>query len=595
MKFWRRRIGIATVLTATFGGLVAISTGTLLFLSLMSTLESTRNNLGGRLENLINDAALQSINFYQPIEQQANWLAGEIVAQRINPTNKEEFRAVLNGAVSTLPQISAISYQYPDGRGFYYEAGTNILHTVEWPRLLQVPLNRSDTNPQTRPPIEGTWVLRPSVITGVAATTFIFPARTPEGDLGVVGIQVDLNPLSRSLATDAEFRGYKLVRFLLFDNNVVIGHPLLKSMDNANRLTISEFDDEFLREIHTAERFELAVVGDIPGVETFGLETESGSRIFAVMTDETRSSGGTIQIGVHFDPEAGASEVNQLITLAVVGIALLIGSFLVAFLLGRRMASPMQQLAEAAQLVQSNNLDEVKPLPISSVRQLAAAATAFNEMVAGLKERAKIRDLFGKYVPHDVAALLLSDENTAEPRNAEATVLFLDIVGFSALSEKMAPAEVVATMNSFFSDAVEIIEAEQGMVTQFQGDAILAVFNIPITKQDHAASAIRASLSIINKMRETKYEGKLLKCRIGVNTGPLVAGAIGAQDRLSYTVYGDAVNVAARLEQMNKQFGTRILVAQGTVEQVEGYDFSRIGNLQIRGREKPVDVFTLDT
>ena len=263
------------------------------------------------------------------------------------------------------------------------------------------------------------------------------------------------------------------------------------------------------------------------------------------------------------------------------------------FSLGRRAAAPMKQLADAAQLVQNNKLDEVAPLPVSSVKELAAATTAFNEMVDGLKERVKIRDLFGKYVPQNVATLLLTDDTTAEPKNAEATILFLDIEGFSTISEKLSPAEVVATMNAFFSEAVELIEEEGGMVTQFQGDAILAVFNVPVPQENHAAAAVRAGLSIINQIKQNKYAGQTLNCRIGINTGPLVAGAIGAQDRLSYTVYGDAVNVAARLEQMNKEYDTRILLTQATADLVKDHQFKQIGKLPIRGRRTPADVYTI--
>ena len=144
----------------------------------------------------------------------------------------------------------------------------------------------------------------------------------------------------------------------------------------------------------------------------------------------------------------------------------------------------------------------------------------------------------------------------------------------------------------FSSDAVRLIEDEGGMVTQFQGDAIVAVFNVPIEREDHALRATRTALAIIRTIAEKDYAGQTLSCRIGINTGPLVAGAIGAEDRLSYTVYGDAVNVAARLEQMNKEFGTQILLSAATVELIEGYAFKEMGSLPIRGRDAPVDVFT---
>ena len=593
MIFWNRKIGIAAVLTLTFGGLVALSTGTLLFLSIMNALDSTKSILASRLEALIHDAALESQGFFQPLEQQADWIANEIVAGRINPEKKDEFRAVLNGSVATLPQVKAISYQYPDGSGYFYDTQSGEMHSVNWPQAWQVPLNQSATNPQLSPSKDGFWVLRPSVMDGEGDTTFIFPARTQTGDLGVVGIRVNLSSLSRALAADATFRGQNLVRFLLFNDRIVIGHPFLKTMDDINRPTINEVNDPFLEELFDAERYSLLIVDDIDNVETFGINTSAGERIFAVMKDETRRSGGTISIGVHFDPDTGSAELNRLITSAIIGVILLLGSVIIAFILGRRAAAPMKQLAYTAQLVQNNKLDEVEPLPVGKIRELASAASAFNEMVIGLKERIKIRDLFGKYVPQDVATLLLTDDSSAEPKNAEATVLFLDIVGFSTISEQLSPKQIVDTMNAFFSDAVEIIETEEGMVTQYQGDAILAVFNVPLSIDNHALSAVKSAISILEKIKDKDYEGQSLKCRIGINTGPLVAGAIGAKDRLNYTVYGDAVNIAARLEQLNKEYGTELLVTEETAKKISDIEFEKIGTVPIRGRNKPVNVYTI--
>ena len=594
MRFWSRKMGISSVLTLVFGGLVAVSTGALLFFSLENALESTRSDLGARLENLLGEAAEESEIYFQPLQTHAAWIAQKIIDGELDPKNKEEFQDVVFGATSILPQIAAVSYQYPDGTGLFYDAERSKLHEVIWPPEWRVRLNRSEENPQVAPPSSGVWVLRPSVLDGLPNSTFIYPVRTPDGDLGVVAVRVNLELLSRSFAADGTYREYDLVRFILFDNNVVIGHPSLKDMGEIRRPTIDVINDPYLKELESGERFPLRIVGDIPGVETFALQTEAGQRVFAVATDMSREAGGELMVGVHFDPRAGSAEFRRLISMAVTGVLLVLGSILAAFILGRRAAAPMQRLADAALLVQENKLDDVKALPVGSVKELATAATAFNKMVEGLKERTKIRDLFGKYVPQNVATLLLSDDNTAQPQNAIATVFFLDLEKFSALSEKLEPADVVATMNSFFSDAVRIIEAEGGMVTQFQGDAILAVFNIPIPKDDHAAAAVRSGIAILDELKKRDYAGHSLKCRIGINTGSLVAGAIGAEDRLSYTVYGDAVNVAARLEEMNKQHNTRILVSEETAKLAENFEFKAIGKCSIRGRSAPVEVLTLD-
>lgn len=587
MKPGRRRIGIAAILIISFGGLVAASTGALLFLAIVNALDSTKTALASRIQGLIEEAAFASELFFEPMETHARWLASEIAAGRVDVQDTEKLIAILSGALSTIPQAAAVSFQDRNGDGFFYESGSMVVHRVHWKPEWRVRMDR--------PPIEGLWVLRPSVLDGERVGTFIAPARTPEGDVGAVAVRVDISPLSDVLAMNASYQGHDLIRFLLFNNRIVIGHPMLANSLSDTRPTIDELGDPFLDELFDAQRFDLALVAPIPGVETFALRTNAGDRVFALMTDDARQTGGEVMVGVHFDPAAGEAEIHRLFSVAGVGAALLLISVGVAIVFGRRAAAPVRRLATAAKLVQNNDLDKVQDLPLGHVSEMADAAEAFNGMVEGLKERAKIRDLFGKYVPQDVAAMLLTDETSGAPRSAEATVLFLDLAGFSTMSEKLDPAGIVSTLNDFFSDAVALIEKQHGMVTQFQGDAILAVFNVPVELPDHESCAIAAAREIATTVANRTYAGQVLGVRVGINTGKLVAGAVGAEGRLNYTVHGDAVNIAARLESMNKEFGTTILVSETTMAMAkDAATFKEIGSLPIRGREKPVVVYTIE-
>ena len=137
---------------------------------------------------------------------------------------------------------------------------------------------------------------------------------------------------------------------------------------------------------------------------------------------------------------------------------------------------------------------------------------------------------------------------------------------------------------------VEILERHRGVVTQFQGDAILATFNVPVPDPAHAANALRAAMEMQDATRHREFAGQRIGSRIGINTGPLVAGAVGAKGRLSYTVHGDAVNLAARLEALNKELGTRILVSGATAEQVEGFDLEPMGEVGVRGQTERVRI-----
>jgi class 3 adenylate cyclase len=249
-------------------------------------------------------------------------------------------------------------------------------------------------------------------------------------------------------------------------------------------------------------------------------------------------------------------------------------------------------LAHAASAFRDGDLNDVPHVAPSRLKEMDEAATSFNHMIDGLKERETIRNLFGKYVPERVAEKLLAADGALEPQAAEATILFVDLAGFTALSERLKPQEIVDVLNSYFSAVVDIIEQNGGVITQFQGDAILAIFNVPMPDKDHAAHAIIAAREIHREISSSLYNGQKLSCRIGINTGPVIAGNVGAQARLNYTVHGDAVNLAARLEQLNKDFGTGTLISASTVAQVSDEDFEPKGEVDIRGKVEKVTVYS---
>ena len=225
--------------------------------------------------------------------------------------------------------------------------------------------------------------------------------------------------------------------------------------------------------------------------------------------------------------------------------------------------------------------------------ELDDANRSFNRMVAGLKESVLVRETLGRFVPTDVARTLLTEGGELSPRQSEATVLFCDLEGFTALTETLGPDGIVELLNEYFEVMVGILERYRGVVTQFQGDAILATFNVPVPDRAHAANALRAAIEMQCAAKRRTFAGQRVANRVGINTGRVVAGAVGAKGRLSYTVHGDAVNLAARLEALNKELGTRILVSEATAAQVEGFDLRPMGEVRVRGQTAPVAVYAL--
>jgi class 3 adenylate cyclase len=140
---------------------------------------------------------------------------------------------------------------------------------------------------------------------------------------------------------------------------------------------------------------------------------------------------------------------------------------------------------------------------------------------------------------------------------------------------------------------VEILERHRGVVTQFQGDAILATFNVPVRDPDHAANAVRAAIEMQRMVREHTFAGHRIEHRIGINTGPVVAGAVGAEGRLSYTVHGDTVNLASRLEALNKTYGSSVLMSNTTAAVLHDFPLDAVGEVMVRGQSRPVTLFAL--
>lgn len=208
------------------------------------------------------------------------------------------------------------------------------------------------------------------------------------------------------------------------------------------------------------------------------------------------------------------------------------------------------------------------------------------------EERQTITDVFGRYVPRTVADALISDRGLLEPVEGTATVLFIDVAGFTRMTEAGGPRHVVGVLNDFFDQATETVNRYDGVVTQFIGDAIMATFNLPAKDPDHAAKAVSAALDIADLAANRTFGGEQLAIRAGIATGPVIAGSVGGGGRQSYSLYGDTVNLSARLEALNKENGTQILIDAATVQRLPDVPVREIGRIDVRGFSESVAVFT---
>ncbi|MEM7193414.1 MAG: adenylate/guanylate cyclase domain-containing protein [Pseudomonadota bacterium] len=245
-------------------------------------------------------------------------------------------------------------------------------------------------------------------------------------------------------------------------------------------------------------------------------------------------------------------------------------------------------------------MDKVISILVVTAVLTVAVARARHLLIQSIVEESSAKNL-SHFVPEGIADRIATAEGPlidVQSESREASILFIDLVSFTSLGEQLSPDELITTINEYFSVISEPIESNKGVINQFQGDAILASFNLPSKDNDHASSAVTAAIEIQDKMTTHRFSsGIQLKTRIGINTGTVVGGFVGTDDRLSYTVYGDNVNIAARMEQLNKNYGTSILVSERTRDLCDHsrFVFNAKGSEVLRGRKKPVSLFEPET
>jgi len=276
---------------------------------------------------------------------------------------------------------------------------------------------------------------------------------------------------------------------------------------------------------------------------------------------------------------------------AVLGVAIS------AFFIVRSLLRPLGALSRAMTEVAGGKLDI--QVPVTSNDEVGELTGQFNNMVEGLRERELIRETFGRYVDESVAAAILrrQGDNVLAGETAEATILFTDIAGFTTIAEYLTPHELVEALNEYLETVLAPIRAHGGVVNTFIGDGLFASFNMPLACENHSIAAVRAAIDIERAVGARTFgaQGVALDTRIGISSGPVIGGSVGAGERLSFTLLGDTVNLAARLEELNKQYGTRILVSQSTRQTCgKRFAFHDLGRVVVRGRSDTVAIFSVD-
>ncbi|MGK3199686.1 adenylate/guanylate cyclase domain-containing protein [Amycolatopsis sp. MEPSY49] len=286
-------------------------------------------------------------------------------------------------------------------------------------------------------------------------------------------------------------------------------------------------------------------------------------------------------------PDLGSgNHTASLIMLSVIGLA--VGAIGTA-LLARAVAAPLHRLRVALDRIARG--DNEVAVDVDDSSEIGLLQTSVNQLAAGLREQARMRDLFGRHVGADVARHALEHGASLSGDVREVTALFVDVVDSTALAYRTPPEELVRKLNRLFAAVVSAVNARGGLVNKFQGDAALCIFGAPTRLSDAPTAALAAARAIRD---EVCADGEL-DLGIGVSGGPVFAGQLGTSSRLEYTVIGDAVNEAARLTELAKAVPSRILASDAVVSAAlpsERAHWEKHGELELRGRQEATPTWT---
>ncbi|WP_025897724.1 adenylate/guanylate cyclase domain-containing protein [Sneathiella glossodoripedis] len=568
-----------------------------LVISLYTGLENTRELLIGNATNQMAAMQRSLAHTLDPLENRAQDVAQQIYEGKIDPADEEGLRKVLFASMAGDKNIKAMGFLYPDFRVNMVDRKTG--------RLLRSSHDRDPVSERVMRDMDvspvGSWgplVYVPEA--GETVMNYRQPVLKDNHFIGVVIIAIPVAAVSQAVklnGLDPDQRRFVLYGddHVLFHQGYTIASERITLDGVAPKLT--QIGDPVLSSIWSAPRTPFRM---IKGDRNFdGHFTEVGGEKFQfIYTTLEGYTDKPLIIGYQLPFEDATRQLSRLASAGLVGLLILVISIFLAFFIGRKISQPIRALADASQQISRLDFKSVEPLKRSRLKELDDAATAYNTMLRGL-------GWFENYVPKSlVKKLMISGDAHSETRNV--TVMFTDIVGFTPQAENMPSEEVANLLNEHFEILARAIEKEGGTIDKYIGDAVMAFWGAPDHQIDHPARACRAAISIAQGIRENneirQSAGKSpIHMRIGIHTGQLVVGNIGSTGRLNYTVVGDTVNVAQRIEQLGKSLNISAhtdiltLVSDNVHDEVKDmFKLTHSGEFAVKGRDSKISIYQLN-
>ena len=586
-----------------FGGLVFLAVAAVLVISLWSAQRNTVDLLSDKAELQLSALVERVRTHLDPVSEGNAFIAGLMARGEVDPGDHAQLVDYMTAAMAATPQVRGMSFvdtKLMVTRAVRSKEGVSIRLT-DWSGNRKVALMMENARAQPQP----YWG---ELVWSDLSKTTLINRRAPvwrNGEfLGTLITAVSVSDLSRYLAQRDTAKS-ETERFVLYGSEYVLAHRAM--MKGGYRLSerqplpsLGQIRDPVLANLWNA-----ATRRTLPlalGPDTSGHGIDLPDDFYIVLFREVTGYGPVpLRVGGYFrrDPTTFGREMRRLRLSGITGLIILLVAVGGALFMGRRMSRPVRNLADAAESVRGFDFSQVPTLNRSRLRELDDASVAFNAMVRGLK-------LFETYVPRSLVRRLLERDSGTELLSEErtVTVLFTDIRSFTGLAENMGAAETASFLNQHFSLVASCIEAERGTVDKYMGDSVMAFWGAPVSdgfgveRACRAALAIRRAITQDNEHRSRRGDAPI-RVRIGIHTGPAIVGNIGAPGRINYTLVGDTVNIAQRLEELCKEMGgggtVEILVSGDVAEGVGGgFHLSPQGPRPIPGRSGFLKIYRLE-
>lgn len=592
-----RTIRLSRTLAIVMAALVALTAAVILSVVWFMSAGTTRDLLVQSAHLGLEAVQIQIGSRFSPVEDQLAFLAREVGAGRLDPANRLELERVMTGALAGTPQVRVLSFVRPNGEILGVTQGPKGVFSFE-DKVMSA--NERAEIEQARQSGTAHWgpvyfVPDPAIRTSVA--NLQQPANHGGEFAGIFRATITVDTMSDFLRQIA-VSNPGTTPFVLYGRDQVLAHPLMASghplLSAEHRLPkLDELGDPFLAAMWKGppETF------DDSDMEVRAVKLGDEGRV--ILTREIHGyAPASLIIGVEVPIESVEKPIWDLLKAGIAGLAVLFVAIIIAWVVGRLIVRPVTSMAREVRAVGMLDFAALRPLPGSLFTELNEQAKAYNTMLTGLR-------WLETYVPKKLVRHLIGSEDLASTQRV-VTIMFTDVVDFTATAEKTSAGDVAALLNSHFDLLGHCIESEGGTIDKFIGDCVMAFWGAPDAQKDHADRAIRAARGIARAIAKDNAERQRqglppLRLRIGIHSGPVVAGNIGMTGRSAYTIVGDTVNACNRLEQLGKAIAPGeevvMLLSGETFDLVaeDRSDLIPLGKRCLAGRTEHTEIYRLPT